>query len=422
MVAAAAAATGAILLLLFTGRLTTGRKPTTPAHPGETRKDSNQKKPSHATRPEDDLAPNLVVGSHRRDFDDQGDIPARNLVEAVKFAMGRGGGKNGYVELYNREPLRLEPDDLVDVRTASGTLEIRAAPGRQPVIEVPMDSGRPFLATGSNVVLQLSGLTIRARYSSSKPGADRPPLIEAAGRVRIERCAFEVVGHQRPDGCRAVFMDGGSLIVDRCWIEGFDEAIGVRVYDKTATQISQTMIVPGLGTSTVTGPTRELRGWPIGLELLPGAKRARRLKLDHCTFEGTGLLSVTGNAGATPLLVEVKQCAVRADSLLAWSPHTVGGPLRLDLLWQGLGNQYQILGSNWLLPSRGPATSAPPKVPDAAAWGHFVDKEVGPIDTRILFRTLPHARPNPPRPEDFAIESNVAHTGADPALVGPWAK
>lgn len=426
MVAAAAVAVVAILLLLA-GRFAAGWKPSTTTHSGGTRKGPGVKNPGHPTRSKDALTSKFMVGSHRRDFDDEGDVPARSLIEAVKLAMGRGGGKDGYVELYNREPLRLEPGDFVDVRTAIGTLEIRAAAGVQPVIEVPMDAGRPFLATGSNVSLRLSGLTLRARYSAARPAAARRALIEAAGRANIERCAFEVVGHQRPGGCRALFMDGGNLVLNRCWFEGFDEAIRVRAYRTTATRINQTMIVSGLGTAAATGPTPELRGWPIGLELLPGSGPSRRLLLDHCTFEGAGLLAVTGQAGAGPLPVEIKQCAVRADALLAWSPHKAGDPLKVDLLWQGLGNHYQILGPTWLVPSPGalPAAPPPPDVRDAAAWRKFVDRESGPIETRILFHTLPDARPNPPRPEDFAIESNeapAARAGADPSLVGPGRK
>jgi hypothetical protein len=125
--------------------------------------------------------------------------------------------------------------------------------------------------------------------------------------------------------------------------------------------------------------------------------------------------------------VDVKQCAVRADALLAWSPPKPGEPLKVDLLWQGLGNQYQVLGRSWVLPAPRAAASAPPPpaVSDAPAWARFVTKESGPIESRILYRTLPDARSNPPRPEDFAIESTeppAVRAGADPAVVGPSGK
>ncbi len=203
--AAAAVVAAVVVVLALSGRLGPKPRPPVPPATGRTSQTSVEKNgPSSASHPPTAPTAVLFVGSHRRDaFDDEGDAPARTLAEAVKAAMGRGAGKEGYIELRNREPLRLEPSDFIDVRTASGTLEIRAAPGLQPVIEVPMDASRPFLATGSNVALRLSGLTIRARYSSAKPASPLRPLIESAGRARIERCAFEVVGHQRPDACRA---------------------------------------------------------------------------------------------------------------------------------------------------------------------------------------------------------------------------
>src|SRR5262249_57288531 len=116
------------------------------------------------------------------------------------------------------------PGDFPDLAAASGTLDIRAAPGLQPVIEIRMDGSQPFLATGSGVSLSLSGLTLRVRYptASIAPSAERPPLIDAARRVQIERCAFEVAG-QRPDRCRALAPVGGGLSGDPCWVLGVDE-------------------------------------------------------------------------------------------------------------------------------------------------------------------------------------------------------
>jgi serine/threonine-protein kinase len=392
-----------------------------PAIPRRSRSDLEIPGRSHANGPHQQEAPTFVVRSHGDPADAESDATATTLLDAVKAAMGRR--KDGYVELRNRAPLQLGPGDFPDLAAASGTLDIRAAPGVQPVIEIRMDGSQPFLATGSGVSLSLSGLTLRVRYptASIAPSAEPPPVIEAAGRVRIERCAFEVAG-QRPDRCRALATAGVGLSVNRCWFLGFDEPIRVKAFDETVTHIRQTMIVPEPGIGQGSGSSPELRGWALGIQLSPGRSDAgaskRRLILENCTIEGAGLLEITGEPCPSPLPVEVDHCAVRADTLLAWKPRKPDDRLDVVLRWKGSANQYQVLGASWIIPE------PPSGVTDLKSWSQskFVSSEVEPIRTRIIYHTDPQQRTDPVRPQDLAIDSTASspvRAGADPGLVGP---
>ena len=348
------------------------------------------------------------------------------LAEALRAATRRG--RDGYVELRNRDPLKLRPGDLPELH---GQVDLRAAPGVRPVLAVEMDATRPFLVIGSAVSLKLSGLTFRVRYPTSEGAtpAALPPVIQAAGRVQIERCAFEVDG-KRPDHCRVLTSDGRGFSVDRSWFLGFDEAFRLKVYEETTAQIRRSMIIPQPGASPASGTAAELRGWAVAVDLLPGrgtpGGSKRKLTLERCTIEGAGLLAVTGDPRPSPLPVEISHCAVRAESLLAWQPRKPGDGLSADLLWQGEGNQFQVLGPCWVMMSA--ATMSPALslgVTDLASWSKFVSRELGPLKTRILYRTDPHQRTASPEPKDFAIESSdlpADRAGADPEIVGPSAR
>jgi hypothetical protein len=295
-------------------------------------------------------------------------------MEGVKAAMGRGS--SGYVELRNREPLQLDASDLIDLGSARGPLDIRAASGTRPVIDVRMDPQRPFLATGSAVTLKLTGLTIRAHYAppaGAMPAA-WPPLIQSAGRsVQVEHCSFEVQG-PRPVGCQALMVAGGNLTVEGCRFEGFDEAIRAQAYGLTVIKLQQTMFVPGIVAAPAS--SSEPRGWALGIELVPGIEPKGHLTLDHCTIEGAGLLELTGGEVRSPLPAEVHFCDVRADALLAWQPRKPGDRLDTVLKWQGLGNRFQIHGGFWVVQSaRGMTPAATLGVTDLKSWTQFVSGE-----------------------------------------------
>ena len=54
---------------------------------------------------------------------------------------------------------------------------------------------------------------------------------------------------------------------------------------------------------------------------LPAAKTFKpNFLLDHCTFEGAGLFDLTNSPGPSRRKVEVRQCVLRANTLLAVNP------------------------------------------------------------------------------------------------------
>ena len=55
----------------------------------------------------------------------------------------------------------------------------------------------------------------------------------------------------------------GKLEVDRCWFEGFDQAIEVAADNKTHMRISQTMIVPSPPLDPAQEQTGEGYGWGV---------------------------------------------------------------------------------------------------------------------------------------------------------------
>jgi serine/threonine-protein kinase len=417
-----------IAVLALTGKLgLPWESPRPPLAPARHRTDGTPADPSRRSHPVRKPAPGLRVRTYGGEATDDSEVLPKTLTDAVKNAMGRG--KAGFVELRNSEPLTLRAKDFVDERTSRGTVDIRAADGTRPVIELTMDTGTSFLATGSSVSLALKGLTIRVRYpaASAAMPAVPPPLILAAGPVHLERCAFEVVG-PRPDGCSVLIAEGAGFTMKGCWLSGFDRAIRIQAYGQTAARIEQTMIVPGPGTPPATSSTPELRGWAVGVNLLRAAAGTepskRRLSVDRCTIEGAGFLDVTGDPGQSPLAVDVTQCAVRAEALLAWEPRKPGDPFQADMKWEGRSNQFQIQGGrSWILKSAKTMTPAESLgVTDWAGWSQFVGAEKEPIRDAIRYRTEPKARPDPPLPQDLAIESShppADRAGADPDQVGP---
>jgi hypothetical protein len=271
-------------------------------------------------------------------------------------------------------------------------------------------------------------LTFEVRYPQpvgSSPVSAPPPLIAAAGKItKIDHCAFKVVGNPRLENARAIYSNGGSLEVDRCWFQGFGQAIEIDAVDQVPARIQQTMIVPAPEPAPIASQSAELHGWGVKLRTgAGGGSPQSRLILDHCTFEGAGLLDLTGSPPLTPLQIDVNHCAVRADALLAWKPNQPGDPLTNQLRWQGTGNQYEILGRSWVVLSASQGTPALSiNITDLASWLRVATTDKDAIPTRLEFLTDPSARSDSFLPRDFAIKASgtLPNTpGADPELVGP---
>ena len=143
--------------------------------------------------------------------------------------------------------------------------------------------------------------------------------------------------------------------------------------------------------------------------------------LDHCTLDGAGVFDLTNSPGPAPVQVEVKQCVLRSNTLLAVNPK----PCPQDQIqWHGELNNYDVLGRSWIVNSASegtPVLSA--AATDLQGWVEFVRQEKDPIRIKLKYQVDPSARGEQLQPRDFAIEESTwpqSHPGADPKLVGPW--
>src|ERR1017187_8761242 len=348
------------------------------------------KTPKDSDRGADDQKPILKSSLPivvRIEGDNEKEFPANKLFVAINTAMGN----HGIVELQNREPLHLTGNQTLDV-SAKGALIIRAAPGVKPVIEFDLNGSKPLLSTGSGVSLTLSGVTIVVHYPQpgATPSPPPPALINAAGVSKIERCAFKVASGPHPKGSRAFSSNMGMLDVDRCWFEGFDQAIEVAADNRTQIRISQTMILP----SPEPGPGQEQAGegygWGVKFlfagAIVPHTKTSKpNLILDHCTVEGVGLIDMGSSLGPGPVLVEVKQCVLRGDSLLAFNPKR--NTTEKQIHWRGEANQYDIHGHSWIVhsASAGSPALAGVDITDLESWLQNTPEEINPLRTKLKY-------------------------------------
>jgi eukaryotic-like serine/threonine-protein kinase len=358
----------------------------------------------------------------RKEGEDDVAFDSSRLLQAMQTAMG----KEGWVELRNRSPLHISSDQGGDLASGQGRLVIRAATGLQPVIEVEMKGNRPFLSAGSAVPLELSGLTFVAFYPQFEhppPSTSAlPPVAVAAASAKVERCAFKVAGTARARGSRAFVSNGGMLTIDRCWFQGFDEAVEIAAMGKTRAHIEQTVIFPAVNSITAQAP--EWYGWAIRLnggQAIQTKTTSPQLVVEHCTVEGAGLLDLTDSSSPSGLRVEIKHCAIRAEAVVACK----GGKLpNSQLAWRGEGNQYDIHGPSWIvLQSREGTPAFSAETTDLDGWTRLFTEDTKPIRAKLKFRTDPTVRSGVIQPYDFAIEgSGLSQTrpGADPDLVGPW--
>jgi serine/threonine-protein kinase len=331
----------------------------------------------------------------------------------LKSAMQRAIGSKGHVLLNNRTPLALSGPDQAAIMIGGGPLYIRAAEGVHPVVEVEMQAQKPFLSTRADTPLTIVGVTFVARYRG-KPKMV-PPLIQTGANLTLDRCAFTAQGEV--EGARAVIAEGSGLTVSGCWFERFATALDVASFAGSITTIRQSMVVRG---RTAAQPI----GWAFRIRQAPGGntKERRRLILDHCTAQGAGLLELIGFSPQSALQVGIKQCAVRAEALLAWPTSKPASPLTAEALdWRGNGNQYDIRGKSWVVLSTAEMTELPDGPIDLASWRSKMTEQ-DPIPPPVRFRVEPASLSESPQPSDFAIIDPEVHPpGADPDRVGPAA-
>ncbi len=179
----------------------TGKKPGAPIPSNKVEltgnpPDAKEKSTAEQSAPADSIAPMVV----RSDSGAEQPFAADKLFDAMKTALGG----RGWVELRNREPLKLvcAGNSLLDFQTARGTLGIRAADGTQPVIDITLNGTKPLLALGSGVTLKLSGITFVVHYPKpAVPNSPAPPaVITAANSLKVDRCAFKVCQAPIPRG------------------------------------------------------------------------------------------------------------------------------------------------------------------------------------------------------------------------------
>jgi hypothetical protein len=255
-----------------------------------------------------------------------------------------------------------------------------------------------------------------------------PPLITVAGKSKFERCAFKVALPNQPKGCCALYSNVSGIEVDRCWFEGFDQAIELEAGYGTDVRISQTMIVPASGRGLGETQSGELYGWGVKCNFKAdlraptnGTRSKPNLVLDHCTVEGAGLFDLTRSPGPAPIQLQVNQCAFHAHTLLAFNPNRPQEQQQVH--WEGTANQYNILGRVWIVHSRAGSPAFSTDVIDLDSWLHITPDERNTVRRKFKYQVDPDKRPALLRPHDFAIDAEgplQSRPGANPALVGPW--
>ncbi len=340
---------------------------------------------------------------------DGGIRPAADLAAAMESALG----ERGVVVVKGGAPLAVGVDSARKL-SARGTIAIEGERGGKAVLRIELGA-EPWLSTGSSANLTLRDLTIEV--GRAKPGDEPPPpLILAAGRVAIERCAFRAIPALGIPGATAVVARGGGLVVEGCWFEGFDAAVEIRAIAGVEHWLRGSMFVPGgtpLEATKANLPVR--RGWAARIVFEGGGVRdGRRLvTMNRCTTAGEGMLKIEGFTEASPLRVNVASCLAQVDRLLAVSPAPWPPGA---LVWEGDGNRFDVIGESWASAGSTDVVAA-----DASAWTRlFPEKSLD--ETGIRFTMQGQDADGRLTPAAFALrdsDSADASRGADPADVGP---
>ncbi len=338
----------------------------------------------------------------------------KTLEAALQAAMGNRGW---WVELRNQKPIKIARNQVFDFTRGTDRLTVRAAPGMRPVLEIESGRTKPLFSAGSNLTLEIEGVTFLAQAGAG-PASNGPALIFAAGKLRMRNSRLSLKGGT-VKGSRAISCEG-VLDVTGCFLEGFDRGIEIRAVNSTPIQIKETMFVP----STTAAP--DWYGWALRVDILssvaaqPNAP-GHRLVLDHCTIDQVGFLELASGTSQSVLQIDAAHCAIHAEALLA-CPGPPNNPSQAAIeriRWFGSGNQLDITGKSWILVSAERGTAALSKaVVDLDSWLKTAAREEQIVRSKIQFKTEPRSRIDPLEAADFAIQGE-ANTGANPARVGP---
>ncbi|MDR3632595.1 MAG: serine/threonine-protein kinase [Isosphaeraceae bacterium] len=334
----------------------------------------------------------------------------------LKSAMQRAIGSRGRVVLNNKEPLKLTGDDAV-INISGGALVIAAEKGTQPVLEVEIKGGNSWLMTRAESPLTVIGVTIVAKYVGT-PGPNPPPVIYSGSKVTLDHCTFRTSGAV-PGSC-AVTVEGESLTAVGCYFENFDRSLDFSAFSGPGATIKHCMMVrPKANAQPI--------GWALRVRNLPGgkSKSARKVLLDHCTVKGKGFVELADFSSEYPCEVQVKDCAVLADALLAWEhPKPGDAPLSPESLrWSGVGNTYDVQTKSWVVLNHDGTEPLADGPSDISSWNQRMsDRNAagGPLK----FQTDAGAMPaEGTAPIDFTIpDQGDLKVGADPEVVGPSGK
>jgi eukaryotic-like serine/threonine-protein kinase len=390
----------------------------------DTKKGEMKRPPPPSIKKSDSKAePAIVV---RIDGENDQEFTAEKLSDAIEKAIGG----HGWVELRNSQPLRLTSVNHkpLDFARSRGPLIIRAAPGEERVIDFESSGTKPLLATGSAVSLELTGVTFVVHYSRPATSISTipPALISVAGKSKLERCAFRVASPSPPKGCCALFSSMGPVDVDRCWFEGFDEAVELTAGYTTEMRMSQTMVVPAPEHGPIQEQPGEWYGWGVKLNFKaderPKVVQPKpNLTLNYCTVEGAGLFDLTGSQGPAPIGLEVNECVFRANTLLAFNSKRPTQQQQIH--WEGAANQYDIVGRIWIVHSTAGSPAFSTEITDLESWLRITPGEKNTIRSKLKYQIDPARRPASLRPHDFTIVAPAppqTRPGANPLLVGPW--
>jgi len=322
--------------------------------------------------------------------------------------------------------LRFSSAEAINI--GGGALEIRAADGVKPVLQVEVRRQTPFLATKADTPIKLVGVTIEVRYVD--PGPEPAAVIEAGSHVTLDRCAFVLDASAATPGSSAVKLAGGVLTATGCSFENFDSALDLSCFGTSTSTLRQCLFV-----STAPAPPPEPDGsvgggWAVWLRSMPGifAKSGRKLVVDHCTVKGRGVVAFEGFSADAPMNIRLNACAALADSLISWihDPECKDkSPTRDAMIWTGQGNQYEIRGKAWVLvaPRGSPLAPMPDGPVDFETWKRKLATEQSPIPPPIRFATEASSLSAHPTSAEFVVAGEPGKTpGADPVLVGPGAK